>query len=118
MNRCTFKILTKKKEGQSHRETEVTIDWRGISEDDLKILAKSAIVRDLQAKIQAGVFDTFPDKVEVVAKDLIRHDPAGQWEYQPNAVRSANHSTISTIDKKLEKLLQELSPEELKALLA
>lgn len=119
MMRTTFKILTKKREGQSHRETEVTIDWNGVSLDDLKILAKSAIVRDLQAKIQAGVFDTFPEKVEVVARELIKHDGPAEWEYQqPSKARQYETPSpqVSKAVRQLDELLKTLSQDELRRL--
>lgn len=116
MNRCTFKILTKKKAGQSHRETEVTIDWHGISVDDLKILAKNAIVQDLQARIRAEEFSSFPENVTIVAKDIVHRESAALWEYQPSIMREVEAS--NNIDKKLEKMLKKLSPDELRALLA
>lgn len=116
MNRCTFKILTKKKEGQSHRETEVTIDWHGVDVDDLKILAKNAIVQDLQARIRAAEFSSFPTNVTIIAKDIVHRESAALWEYQPDIIRAGN--PISNIDKKLEKMLKELSPDELRALMA
>lgn len=113
--KITFKILTKKNSG--HRETEVTINWNGVSVEDLKILAKSAIIRDLQAKIQAGVFDTFPEKVEVVAKNLIHHDSPAEWEYREPPKKPQGEKEKSPANKDLEKLLKKLSPAELRALM-
>lgn len=115
--KCIFKILTKKKEGQSHRETEVTIDWTGISREDLMVLAKNAIVADLQAKIQRGMFDTFPVKTTIIAKDVVQHDSVALWQYQPRETRpSSPTGSKSTLDA-LEKALAKLSPEERKVLL-
>lgn len=69
-----FEILTRKKEGQSHRKTMVTIDWSGITERQLKLLAKQLLVYDLQARIQRGDFENFPAEITIVAKEEIHEE--------------------------------------------
>jgi len=108
-HRTTFKILTRKKEGQSHRETEVTIDWNGISREDLMVLAKNALVQDLQARIQKNMFNHFPEKVTIVAKDMVHKESVALWEYKPAPVK---------IPAGLERLLEGLSQDELRKLFA
>lgn len=108
MERQTFKILTRKKEGQSHRETEVTIDWTGISHEDLVILAKNSLVQDLQARIQKGMFDTFPETHLIVAKSYVHRESAALMDYKPKIKIPAG----------LERLLEGLSQEQLRELFA
>lgn len=104
-----FKILTRRREGQSHRETKVTIDWAGISREDLMTLAKNALVNDLQARIQKST-GPFPEEVTLVARELVHHEPEALMQYRPVEKKVA-------IDKELEKLLKKLHPDELKLLL-
>lgn len=107
----TFKILTRKKDSQSHRETEITIDWSGVSVDDLKILAKNAIVQDLQARIRHGEFDTFPVKVEIIARNVVHHESAALWEFKALPPKEKK------VDPVLEALLKNLTADEIKALM-
>lgn len=108
-NKQTFKILTRKKEGQSHRETEVTIDWTGISREDLMILAKNALVQDLQARIQKNMFNHFPEKHTIHAKEMVHKDSVALFDYRPAPIK---------IPAGLERLLEGMSQEELKKLFA
>lgn len=108
-NKTTFKILTQKKEGQSHRETEVTIDWTGITREDLMVLAKNALVQDLQARIQKNMFNHFPEKHTIIARDMVHKESVALWAYRPAPVK---------IPAGLERLLEGLDPETIRKLLA
>ena len=105
----SFKILTKK--GSGHRETEVTIDWTGITEDQLKLLAGNALIHDLQARIYKDIIP-FPEKIMLNAAELSNRRPIALDRWQPP--ESTGDVKVS---KKLEDLLRELSPIELATLL-
>lgn len=111
-----FKILTRKREGQSHRETLVTIDWTGVSKEDLMILAKNALVQDLQARIQKE-FSQFPAEYTVIAKDVVHRESAALWQYQPREPRQ-QESHNDKASRELDKLLSQLSLDELKLLIS
>ena len=114
--KAEFKILTRRREGQSHRETQVTIDWTGISKEDLMILAKNALVQDLQARIQKE-FQQFPSEYVIIAKDVVHKESAALWQYQPRELGPAKLPSV-VVDKKLDAILRKLSAEDLKVLLA
>ena len=103
-----FKILARRNAETSHREVKVTIDWTGVTREDLMILAKNAIVNDIHAGIRKGT-GCFPAEITVIARNAVRHEPPALMEYQPKAPK---------VDDKLNDLLKKLSPEELKLLLA
>jgi hypothetical protein len=115
--KAEFKILTKKREGQSHRETLVTIDWSGISKEDLMILAKNALVQDLQARIQKE-FQQFPTEYMIIAKDVVHKESAALWQYQPREPRQQPEFPESKSLRELHKLLDGLPKEELELLLS
>ena len=106
----TFKILTKK--GSGHRETEVTLDWTGVTEEQLKLLARNALIHDLQARIVKDIIP-FPEKVTLSAVELANRRPVALDRWQP----PESTVTVKT-SKTLEALLRQLSPDELLKLLA
>ena len=106
----TFKILTQRHKGESHRQTEVTIDWSGVSERDLKVLAKRAIVYNLQVHIQKCLEGPFPTEVKISAAEAAAdHTPAMRIVFAPKVPR------VLAKDQ-LDELLARLTPEELKEL--
>lgn len=106
----SFRILTKR--GSGHRETEVTIDWDGITPEQLKLLARNAIVHDLQARI-SKLSETFPEKAFIKASDVANRRPVALDQWQP-----PESTTTIKVDDKLEALLKKLSPEEVLQLLS
>lgn len=106
----TFKVLTQKKRGSAHHETEVTIDWTGVSHEDLMLLAKAALVYDMQAQFVASP-EAIPEKFEITAANVVRHAPPVLMKYTPKPKKSPG------IPPELEKYLQTLSAAELKVLL-
>jgi hypothetical protein len=99
-----FKILARRNRDCSHREIKVTIDWTGITKEDLMVLAKNALINDIHASVRKGE-GPFPTELFISAKDVVHHDSPALMEYQPPPPK---------VDKKLEELLKQLSPDELK----
>ena len=80
----SFKILTQRHKGESHRETAITIDWTGISQRDLMILAKRAIVYNLQVHIQKYLEGPFPVECKISAVEAAAdHTPAMTCVFAP-----------------------------------
>jgi hypothetical protein len=109
-----FKILTRRKKGESHRETEVTIDWDGVTESQLRILARRALVYNFQCSIQKDPTGPFPEAVILTARDEAQdHTPVMEIIFAPRARNCSNW----TGKPDLEDLMKVLSPEELLVLL-
>lgn len=104
--KTTISILTQKKKASGHVKTEVIIDWADVTEDDLRILARNALIHDLQARFCKSL-KPIPDKATVRAKDWIHEPSAALVKYQP---------PVRILDKELERLLKALTPEELRTL--
>lgn len=118
----SFKILTRI--GQGHHETDVTIDWTGITEEELKVLARATLVRDLQIHLQTGDYMEF---ATIIARQQVfyKQSQGPKKEYKiPDSWRSGSDKPEPQAKKKKlaqsESLLQALlllTPEERKALL-
>lgn len=107
----SFKILTQRHKGESHRETEVMIDWTGITERELYILARRAIVYNLQVHIQKYHEGPFPTEVKINAVEAARdHTPAITTVFAPKVQR-----VLNSVDA-VEELLKQLTPDQLKEL--
>lgn len=68
----TFKILTCKAKGRAHQGTEVTINWDGMDEEHLKVLARSCIVQAMQMRWKKDPFASIPDKCAVNATEFVK----------------------------------------------
>jgi hypothetical protein len=109
-----FKILTQRKKGESHRETLVTIDWDGVSEDQLRTLARRALVYNFQCSIKKDPTGPFPETVTLVARNAAEdHTPVMEIIFAPQVpkVKAAK-------DLDWEDMFVKLSPAELKELQA
>lgn len=107
-----FKILTQRKKGESHRETLVTIDWDGVSEGQLRTLARRALVYNFQCSIKKDPTGPFPETVTLVARDAADdHTPVMEIIFAPTVPKSKHAKDLSWDD-----VLGKLSPEELKEL--
>ncbi len=75
-------ILLQRKPHQAHRDLKITIDWAGISREDLMILAKNAIMHDVcwRVKHEEG---PFPDEVIVMAKEQVHREPVVLSQFAP-----------------------------------
>jgi hypothetical protein len=105
-----IKVLTKRKTGSSHEETDLTICWDGISPEQMKKLAQIAIVHNWQA-LAAKSTTQLPEKARIIAAETV-HEPA--YCLIPFAPRA---KVKTSIDDQLEALLAELTPEQLAAFL-
>lgn len=116
MDTEVFTILTRV--GQGHRETTINIDWSGISIEELKVLARATLVRDLQDRMRAGEFSS---AVRIIAKQQVFYKQAQEQKREwPKAWTSGTDKPVRqkrpTADPLLE-LLKLLTPEEQRALL-
>lgn len=109
-----FKILARRNSDRGHREVKVTIDWTGISREDLMVLAKNALVNDLHARIQKSK-GAWQEEVLLVARELVHHEPEALLQYQP---REPRQHQPSAQQRHIESMLKLLSPEELRVLLS
>lgn len=116
MDTEVFTILTRV--GQGHRETTISIDWNGISIEELKVLARATLVKGLQDRMRAGEFS---DTVRIIARQQVFYKQAqGQKREWPKAWTSGTDKPVKqkrSPDDPLLKLLQLLTPEEQLALL-
>jgi hypothetical protein len=109
-----FKILTRRKKGESHRETEVTIDWSEVTESQLRTLARRALVYNFQCSIQKDPTGPFPEKITITAREEAQdHTPVMEIIFAPRARNCSNW----TGKPDLEELMKMLTPEELLILL-
>jgi hypothetical protein len=104
------KVLTKRKTGSSHEETDLTICWDDVTPEQMKKLAQIALVHNWQA-LAAKSTTQLPEKDTIRASQSV-HEPA--YCLIPFAPRT---KVKSADDALLEALIAKLSPEELIALL-
>ena len=100
-----LQLLTCKAKGLSHQPTEVCIDWMGMDQETLMVLARSAIIHALQCGWKRSL-DPIPEKVEVLAVDFVRgqlHEVLIDRPPLPRARPQINW---------LDKLIEGLSPEQ------
>ncbi len=107
----TFKVLTRKHEKGSHYPTELTINWEGCTEEDLRTIARHALIHEFQAR-QFKREGPIPEKETIVAKAWVDKTPVMHCKYTPPPPK-ANKAMIE-----LENALALLSREEVKALFA
>lgn len=105
-----IKVLTKRKTANSHEETDLTICWDAISPEQMKKLAQIALVHNWQARA-ATATNKLPEKDTILAATAV-HEPA--YCLIPFAPRT---KVKDPIQDQLDKLLAELTPEQLAALL-
>jgi hypothetical protein len=103
-----LKILTRK-EQKAHYPTELTIDWTGITEADLIILARNALIHEFQGHWSKAP-GAIPEKFTMVAKTYVDNTPAIKFKYQDRPKKS-------NIDKLFESLKESLTNEQIKELL-
>lgn len=102
----TFKLLTQCQKGQSHRETVVTIDWDGITEQQLKTIARAHFIHVLQTQWKFEE-KKVPEKVTVRAAEMVHAEIFVPREYTPRKKMSP-----------FELLMKDLSPDDLAELIA
>ncbi len=98
MDKTTQEVATKAKAGEQAVTTNLTIDWTGMTQDDLQALAQQALIVKLQSSWRKNGI------------------PAGDFE-----IKAVDHKVgVRAPRTKLtpEQIIAALSPEERKALLA
>lgn len=108
----SFKIFTRKTPQSAHVQVEVFIDWSGISEEEMKILARNALIHNLHAEVAKST-GPIPEKVFICARAQVHKPAPAQEVYDPARLKKP---TV-TIDPKLKDALKGLSKDELKQLL-
>lgn len=110
----TIRVLTQREKGKPHHETLLTIDWTGITEADLLMLAANALVRDAQMVLRGG---PIPEEYTVMAKAHCHAPLPVNWKGVPQAWKEGTDKPGKKEKFTLEELLGQLSAEELMALL-
>lgn len=105
-----FRILTQRDKKGAHAETLVTIDWTGITQEELYSLARMALIHDMQARFVKDK-SPIPEKLTIYAATQVHKPSPAMVKYCPPEPKLKKE----TMD--LEKLLEKLSPEELRILL-
>jgi len=106
-------ILTCRSKGQGHQKTVLTIDWSGISEEQLRVLARSAIIHSLQ-HLYRQPLHSVPEEHVVKAVDFVKGELHEVLIDRPKPVRQQLKGAMET---KLEQMLAALSPQEREQLL-
>lgn len=106
----TFKILTQKEKGQSHRQTELTIDWQGMDLHKMQALARSALVHIIQIQFKKGILP-IPDEMTVRATDFVHEEVRMILEDRPIPERKPKSVTVSAAGW-VEKMLAALPEDE------
>lgn len=106
----TFNVLTRRDCAAGHENTELTIDWTGITEQELYKLAQNALVHDFQARMVKEK-RALPEKYTIVAKQQVHEPPAALLKYCPKPAKPK-------IDKTLAAAFAGLTREELEILLS
>lgn len=121
---CEFEIFTQKEKGQSHRKTKVRIDWSGITQEQMMVLARNLIIYEIQTRIKKGYFHPFPEQVVINATDFVHQEMiCNQQLSVPESWKSGTDkpkkmaSRQDTVDT-LQKMLSKLSPADLAILLS
>lgn len=109
-----FRILTQKAKGHAHSETLVRIDWEGITEDQLRILARRALIYQFQLSVQKDLIPGVPEAVTIIARDhAADRTPILEVVFAPKVKKVHKNSAPD-----IEELLGQLSPEERAVLFA
>jgi hypothetical protein len=107
--RSSTTILVQKKPHQSHHEVKVIIDWAGVSRQDLEILARNALLYDLQFNLRRSE-SPLPEEVVIDVRSVVQREMPCLTQFNPPPPKPS---------KKVQELLEALkglSPEEQAAL--
>jgi hypothetical protein len=110
MHDTHIRILTKRQTG-CHVESDVTIKWDGITTEQLYKLAQIALIHNLQSKIHKKIIRDDLERIVVHAAASVHEPTYCLVEFAPGRATKE-----VKIDKQLEKLLANLTEDELKAL--
>lgn len=105
------RILTKK--GAQHHESLLIIDWTGVSEHDMQVLAQWAIIHNTQAKIVKDGSDFYSDRILIKAAEMVKESaPLILAKYTPPPPK------LVKFESALEKALDGMTEEERQQLMA
>jgi beta-galactosidase/beta-glucuronidase len=108
-------ILTKKTKHGSHHQTKVTINWEGVTQNDLMILARRALIYNFQVGVTKDLIPGVPEIFYINAHDAADDKtPHLTVVFAPKVEKPQEWKDEGP---DLESLLAKLSPEELKVLL-
>lgn len=106
-----IRLLTSKGKGLAHQPTEVSIDWEGMDQEHLMVLARHAVIHALQCSWKRSP-EAIPEKVCVNAIDFVRgqlHEVLEDRPSLPKARVSWMDSLLADLDpSERERLLREL----------
>lgn len=72
----SFEILTKV--GTGHRKTVVSIDWQGITQDEMMVLARATLVRDFQERLKQNPAH---ESAHIIARQQVFYKQQKEKEY-------------------------------------
>ena len=109
-----IRILTQKHRGAAHAETKITIDWEGITHDELVILARRALIYQFQIGVQKDLIPGVPEAAHFIAREHARdRTPIIEVVFAPKAQVKKPIEEPSIAD-----MVAALTPEERRLLFA
>ena len=99
-----IRLLTRREGKKTHHETVLTIDWSGVTEEQLRTLAQWAIVHEVQARFFKGEQEP-PETHLVKVAELAREQPTLNLKWCPPPPKIK-------FSKEFADLLAGLTPEE------
>jgi hypothetical protein len=105
-----IRILTQRRKGEAHAETLVTIDWTGITQEELYSLARNALIHDMQARFVKDMAP-IPEKHTILACVQVHKPSPAMVKYTPPPPKPTKMAPG------LDELLANLSQEEIEILL-
>ena len=83
----TIKILTNKGKGTAHHPTELFIDWNGVSDATLHIMARGFILHVVQSSFRHSK-EPIPAEMYLLATDMVHEEIYIPREYVPSVKKS------------------------------
>lgn len=119
--RTSEKVLVKRNKAAGHEETVVHVNWAGLTDDDIKLIAAFHVRSRFMEQLRRYERQ-LPESVEVYAKDFLHLEPVQDKKYAiPDSWKSGTDKPepVRKAKKKpsLEDMLAGLSKEELITLL-
>ena len=112
--KTSHQMFLRRHNKRGHEDIRVHIDWDGVSEADIKLMAAHYVIN--RAAHDLKDYDkNLPESVEYRAADFVHSEPLVNKDYTvPDSWKASRKSKAR---KELEELLEGLSPEEIKILL-
>lgn len=110
MDKEETKILTRKRAHASHHETKLFIDWTGITTEQLKTLARRALIYNFQCAVQKDEIASVPEVHHISAIEAAGdHTPIIHRVFAPKVEKL---KTDQWPEDKMDTLIERLTPEE------